>query len=154
MRKLNFLWFLLVSCSKLTWKEILKFSFIRTSEVLILAVILWSLMYIICQTLIERWVFRSFWKASQFNMMYSSYDVENFEIWFYKVQKNKKAFLGHLRLQEEYTYLRAPIINVRASYKIHSKSITESTNFIRLAVHKIGKIMQLRHYKVTEKLYF
>ena len=42
-------------------------------------------MDILCQTLIERWVFLSFWKVSQFNMIYNTRDMETFEISSYKV---------------------------------------------------------------------
>ena len=42
-------------------------------------------MDILCQTLIVRWVFLSFWKVSQFNMIYNTRDMETFEISSYKV---------------------------------------------------------------------
>ena len=64
----------------------------RRPEIIILAHILWSLIHILCQILIERWVFRSSWKFSQFNTIYSSRDMETFEISSYKAHKKKNIF--------------------------------------------------------------
>ena len=64
-------------------------------------------------TLIERWVFWSFWKVGQGNMMYSSRDLKTFEISFCKAGKKKdiKIFSGYFRLFEKHAYLKTSIVN-------------------------------------------
>ena len=41
-------------------------------DILILPYFLWSLMYLLCLTLIKRWLYQLFWNASQFNLICSS----------------------------------------------------------------------------------
>ena len=66
--------------------------FIRL-EIHILALFFWSLIFILCQELMQRWIFWSFLKVGEFNLIYSSRAIETFEISSYKARK-KRHYLG------------------------------------------------------------
>ena len=110
----------------------------------------------------------SFWKVSQFNMIYSLYrDMETFMEIFMEISSHKsggkkatkKAFWGHFQLSEGYTYCRTFIVNrflrsfwgVNQLYTTDASQDTENHAVLSLWGLKIQKVVFLGNFRLPEQ---
>ena len=89
-------------------------------------------------------VFWSFWNVSQFNLIYSSCDIENFEISSCKVcKKRKKHFLGTSACLR--ACLKTPMVNTfLGSFLGVNQLYTNGSSYDM-------KIIQLHHYNPKKR---